>query len=53
MAGLFGLTPCTQVHVSNALPSNSNVLTAGGGGPTPCGTTLAWGKRHQAGGRCK
>ncbi|CAB1120452.1 unnamed protein product [Ectocarpus sp. CCAP 1310/34] len=49
MAGLFGQTPCTQVHVSNALPSYSDVLTAGGGGPTAGGDSLAWGKRHQAG----
>ena len=28
MAGLFDQNPCTQVHVSNALPSNSDVLTA-------------------------
>ncbi|CAB1112489.1 unnamed protein product [Ectocarpus sp. CCAP 1310/34] len=33
MTWLFGQTPCPQVHVSNALPSNSDVLTAGGADP--------------------
>ncbi|CAB1104705.1 unnamed protein product [Ectocarpus sp. CCAP 1310/34] len=51
MAGLFDQNLCTQAHVSSALPSNSDVLTArrAEADPPPAGVgSLPWGNGRRS-----